>query len=155
MQESDVPVIEIKSVSNPQNVAAQTDRVKSFLFLYCKTYENKDLNKLSTFFTSDATENNRPFHELLPKYQKSMDMTESFNYRIEIDTYSQSTDSDDIRVKGKYFTRFLYDGSLTENSGNISMELIGNGDSYLIKRLDYASQTEAQWKPWVEVGEKK
>jgi len=40
--------------------------------------------------------------------------------------------------EGKYFTRFLlHEGTWRENSGHISMELIENGDSYLVKRLIY------------------
>ena len=43
-------------------------------------------------------------------------------------------------VKGKYFTRFVYEGTLKENSGNISMELVENGDLYLVKQLNYTAQ---------------
>ena len=147
--------------SRKQNIANQTDRLKSFLFLYCQTYESKDLDKFATLFTPDALENNRPFHLLLPEYRKKMDMIESFNYRIELNTYSLSTDSNDIKVKGKYFSRFMYEGTLKENSGNISMELVENGDSYLVKQLNYTSRPgkktdkQSQWGPWIEIGDTK
>ena len=38
----------------------QADRLKSFLRLYCRTYESKDIDKLATFFAFDAIENNKP-----------------------------------------------------------------------------------------------
>jgi hypothetical protein len=145
----------IKGVGESKHLAEQTDRVKSFLFLYCHIYESKDLDKFASLFSPDATENGKAFHELLPKYRKNLEMVESFNYRIELVAYSLSTDTGNIRVKGKYFTQYLIEGKLKEKSGNTSMELIENGDSYLVKRLDYTSQSEPQWKPWVEIGEKK
>ena len=160
MQESDKPAIEIKSAGNAEHIAAQIDRLKSFLFFYCQTYESKDLDKFAALFTPDALENNRPFHLLLPQYRRNMDMIESFNYRIELNTYSLSTDSNDIKVKGKYFSRFMYEGTLKENSGNISMELVENGDSYLVKQLNYTSRSgkkgdkQSQWGPWIETENK-
>jgi len=79
----------IKTVSKEKHNVAQTERLKSFLFLYCKSYESKDLDKFAKFFTPDATENNRPFHELLPEYRRNMEKVESLNYRIELLEYSQ------------------------------------------------------------------
>jgi hypothetical protein len=143
-----------------KHVSDQTDRLKSFLFSYCQAYESKDLDKFATFFTPDATENNKDFHELLPTYRKNMEMIESFNYRVDIISYSLGTDTDNIRIKGKYFTRFLYKGILKENSGNISMDLVENSDSYLVKQLNYTFQPgkkadkQSQWGPWIDVGNK-
>ena len=87
-------------------------------------------------------------------------MIESFNYRIDLLEYSSRTSTGNIRVKGNYFTRFMHEGTLKENSGNISMELIENGDSYLVKQLNYTSQSErkvdkqSQWGPWIEIENK-
>ena len=159
-QETYKPVIGTKVVDQPQHLADQTDRLRSFLFLYCQAYENKDLDKFSAFFAPDATENNRPFHELLPRYRRNFEMIESFSYRIDLVSYSLGTDTGNIRVQGKYFTRFLYEGTLKENIGSISMDLIESGESYLVKRLNYTSGFEEkvdkqpQWGPWVETGNK-
>jgi len=114
------------------------DRLESFLNIYCQTYASKDLDKFATFFTPDATENNTPFQDMLPNYQKNLEKIQSFNYRIELIAYSLQTDTGNIKIQGKYFTRFLlHEGTWRENSGNISMELVENGDSYLVKRLIY------------------
>ncbi len=114
------------------------DRLESFLHIYCQTYASKDLDKFVTFFTPDATENNAPFQDMLPKYRKNMGKIQSFNYRIELIDYSLQDDTGNISIQGKYFTRYLlHDGSWKENSGSISMELTENGDSYLVKRLSY------------------
>ncbi|MGD9107108.1 MAG: FN3 associated domain-containing protein, partial [Desulfobacterales bacterium] len=114
------------------------DRLESFLNIYCQTYASKDLDKFASFFTPDATENNTPFQDMLPQYRKNMEQIESFNYRIELIDYSVQADTGNIRIQGKYFTRYrLYEGTWRENSGNISMELIENDDSYLVKRLSY------------------
>jgi hypothetical protein len=42
----------IKTVSKEKHNVAQTERLKSFLFLYCKSYESKDLDKFANFFYS-------------------------------------------------------------------------------------------------------
>ena len=150
----------VKGVNRTQLSGGQTDQLKSFLKLYCWVYESKDIDKFATFFAHDALENNKPFHELLPKYRRNMEMIESFNYRIDLVDYSLRTDTGNIRVQGKYFTQFLYEGTLKENSGNISMELIKSGESYLVKRLNYTSGSEKkvdkqpQWGPWTETGNK-
>lgn len=135
-------MIGIKSGVQPQYIKDQLDRLKSFLFLYSQTYESKDLNKFATFFTLDATENKRPFNELLPNYQKNFEMVESFSYSIELVSYSVETSTGNIKVKGKYFSRFLYEGKLKETSGNISMELKDIGNSYQIKHLNYIPSSE-------------
>jgi len=116
----------------------QKDRLESFLRIYCRAYESKDLDKFAGLFTPDATENNTPFQDMLPNYRKNMENIESFNYRIELVDYSLQNDTGNIRINGKYFTRFLlHEGTWEENSGGISMELITSGDSYLVKRLNY------------------
>ncbi|MGD8769205.1 MAG: histone H1-like repetitive region-containing protein [Desulfobacterales bacterium] len=116
----------------------QKDRLESFLRIYCRAYESKDLDKFASLFTPDATENNTPFQDMLPNYRKNMENIESFNYRIELVDYFLQNDTGNIRMKGKYFTRFLlHEETWEENSGSIFMELIISGDSYLIKRLNY------------------
>jgi len=75
---------------------------------------------------------------MLPKYRKNMEKIKSFNYRIELVDYSLLPDTGNILVQGKYFTRFLlHEGTWQANSGSISMELTENGNSYLVKRLNY------------------
>ena len=145
----------IKGVSLSKNLEEQKDRVKSFLFLYCHSYESKDLGKFAALFTPDAIEDGKPFSEQLPKYSKNFETLESFNYRIDLDAYSFSGNTGNVRVKGKYFIQYLSEGKLKEKSGNILMELIESDDSYLVKRLDYASQSEPQWNPSGKRGKKK
>lgn len=129
----------IKVVRRKQNILNQAGRLRSFLFLYCRAYESKDLDKFSAFFAPDATENNRAFHEFLPRYRRNFERIESFKYRIDLDSYSLDTNTGNIKVKGKYFIQYLlHEGTWKENNGIISMELIESGDSYLVKRLNYS-----------------
>ena len=85
-------------------------------------------------------------------------MIESLNYRIELVAYSLQLDTGNVKIKGKSFARLkLHRGTLKENSGNISMELVESGDSYLIKRLYYTPQStkkvekQPEWGPWKEI----
>ena len=112
--------------------------LRTFLNTYCQTYESKNLEKFFTFFAPDASENNRPFHELMPRYRKNMEMIDSFKYRIEILAYSTQADTGNVRIQGKFFTRYLlHGGSWQNNSGDISMELVAHGDSFLVQQLSY------------------
>jgi hypothetical protein len=134
---SNKPMIGIKSGVQSQDITGHIDRLKSFLVLYSRTYESKDLNKFATFFTPNAIENNQPFNELLPNYQKNLEEVESLSFRIDLVSYSLDTSTGNIRVKGQYFTRFLYEGKLKETDGNISMELKDIGNSYQVTQLNY------------------
>jgi len=117
---------------------SQKERLNSFLHLYSRTYESKDLDKFVALFTYDAIENNRPFYEMLPKYRKNMEMIESFKYDIEMTDYAVMADTGDIKLEGKFFTQYLlHDGTRGEKGGNISMELEASDGSFLVKRLNY------------------
>ena len=151
-----------KEVTWEQLRGDQVDGLNSFLRLYCQTFESKDIDKFATFFAPDALENNKPFHEVLPQYRKNAELIESFKYNIELTDYSQSAETGNIKVKGKYFIKyFLHGETCKENNGNISMEFARNGDSYLVKRLYYTSQSaktvenQPKWGPWIEIKDKK
>jgi len=117
---------------------SQKARLKSFLRLYSRAYESKDLDRFVALFTYDALENNRPFYEMLPKYRKNMERIESFKYEIEMTDYTVMEGTGNITLQGKFFTRYLlHGGTRDEKSGNISMELEADGNSFLVKRLNY------------------
>jgi len=132
---------EMGQKTSEENINRQTNelsRLKTFLDGYCQAYTNKDLDKLITFFTSDATENNTPFHELLPDYQKNMEGVESLTYRIELMSFSKQTGSGNLMIRGRFFTRYQSQkGVWEENNGPIFMELLEKGNSFLIKQLNY------------------
>ena len=129
----------IKVVGRQQSILDQAGRLRSFLFLYCRAYESKDLEKFSSFFAPDATENNKAFHDFLPRYRRNFERIELLKYRIDLYSYSIDTDTNNIKLKGKYFIQYLLIGGLwKENNGIISMELIQSGKSYLVKRLNYS-----------------
>jgi len=117
---------------------SQKERLKSFLRIYSQAYESKNLDKFVALFTYDATENNRPFYEMLSKYRKNMEMIESFKYKIEMTDYAVMEDTGNFTLQGKFLTQFLlHDGTRGEKSGNISMELEASDGSFLVKRLNY------------------
>ena len=130
----------IASKGNMSDLEDQSNRLKSFLQIYCQSYETKDLDTFFAFFTTDATENNKPFKELRWKYEKNMEAIESFKYRIDLTDYSVIADTGITLVHGKFFIRYRLQGEpWKENSGNIIMELTDKGNSYLVKRLNYGN----------------
>jgi hypothetical protein len=132
---------ESEKITSKENINQQQNelsRLKAFLKNYCQAYSNKDFDKFITLFASDATENNIPFQEALPSYRKHMETMESLTYRIELTSFSKQTASENIMVRGKFFTRFqVQKGGWEENSGDIFMELTKNGNSFLVKQLNY------------------
>lgn len=136
---SEKKVEQIPSEEKRAQQKKELSRLKSFLNEYCQAYSNKDLDKLLTFFTSDATENNRPFHELLPDYRNNMESMGSLTYRIELLSYSKQISSENLIVRGKFFIRHqLPKGDWEEKNGTIFMELLEKKDSFLIKQLNYS-----------------
>ena len=135
------PEKRIKKITSEKDTHQQQNeliRLKAFLDEYCQAYSNKDLDKFITFFASDATGNNKPFHELLPDFRKNMEGKESLTYRIELMSYSKETTSGSLMVRGKFFARYQSQkGVLKEDNGNIFMELLESGDSFLVKQLTY------------------
>lgn len=138
LTESEKEMGHITSEEDIHQQKNELTRLKSFLDEYCQAYTNKDLDKFITFFTSDATENNKPFHELLPDYRKNMEGMESLTYRIELMSFSKQTASGNLTIRGRFSTRSQSpEGVWEENNGSIVMELIENGDSFLVKQLNY------------------
>ncbi len=138
LTESEKEMEQITSKEDINQQKNELSRLKSFLDEYCQAYTNKDLDKFMTFFTSDATENNKPFHELLPDYRNNMEGMESLSYRIELMSYSKQTASGNLMIRGRFFTRYQsQEGVWEENNGSIFMELFENGNSFLVKQLNY------------------
>jgi len=116
------------------------NRLEEFLILYCQTYQNKQLDNLTTFFTSDAIENGKLFNSLIPKYRNNFNQLDSLDYSIELLSYSIQEKTGHIHVKGvSQATARLKRGSnkWRFGSSNISMELVTHGNSFKIKLLDY------------------
>ena len=113
-------------------------RLRSFLQSYCMTYAAKDLDKFTNFFSPDALENDQPFESLLPKYQKSFNVTEAIQYRIELQQYTYDNQKGTVDIQGNFLLRWLSpDKKWRENSGKIFMNLKDDGRSFLVQKLDY------------------
>ena len=114
------------------------ERLQSFLEVYCQKYEAKDLDRFITFFAPDAKENNKSFHNLLPKYRHNFEMIEFITYRIELQNYKYNDENGKINIEGRFFLEWLPIGkSWRRNSGKIFMELQESESSFTISRLDY------------------
>jgi len=118
---------------------ALDDRLKAFLFQYCKAYKEKDLDKLSAFFAPDALEKGRPIGSQLSKYRQSFEQIDAMDYLIELQDHSVQNETGIIRIEGEYHARaqLKKNGKWRRNNGDISMDLVASGDSFIIKRLDY------------------
>jgi len=152
----------IKSAGHAQHLADQADRVRFFLGSYCWTYRIKDVDGFATLFAHDAIENGKPFISCLPQYRRNLAKIDSIDYQIKPNRYAIHNGTGLIRMEGTFYfkARLSDSGKWQEKTGNISMDLIESGDSYLVKRLNYTSQStkkvgkQPQWGPWKEIENK-
>jgi type II secretory pathway predicted ATPase ExeA len=114
-------------------------RLKSFLNEYCRIYEQKDLNKLSNFFALNAVEKGKPFKFWFSKYRQNFNRVNSIEYDIEIERYATQQQLGLIRIDGIFHVRFKMADSKEwrKNSGQISMVLEADENSFNIRQLDY------------------
>jgi len=140
-QEPDTAVAALGQVNKEDDLRNRLDlkeRLQSFLEVYCHTYEEKDLEQFSTFFASDAKENNKPFHNLLPKYRRNFNVIKFITYRIEMQEYKYDDEGGTINIEGRFFLEWLpYGTRWRRNTGKIFMALQESGTSFKISRLDY------------------
>jgi hypothetical protein len=110
-----------------------------FLRKYCRTYEKKQLDQFTTFFTPDAMEKGKSFASRLDQYRRIFERVDSMNYRIELKRYAIQEGTGAIRIEGIFHARarLVESKKWLENSGSISMELVAHGDSFQVRRLDY------------------
>lgn len=115
------------------------DRLKTFLSDYCRTYEQKDLVKFSTFFALDALEKGKPFSSLLYQYRQNFNQVDSMNYTIELDRYATQPTTGLVRIEGTFQEKDRLNGdeNWQQKDGQISMVLERDNDSFKIKRLEY------------------
>lgn len=116
------------------------NRLEAFLFDYCQTYADKQLDKFSTFFAPDAIEKSKSFQSQIPKYRQYFATIDSLSYWIELKRYSIPQNTRIIQIEGTFNLQVqLKKGSKKweYSSGDISMDLVASGDSFKIRRLDY------------------
>ncbi|MCJ7540409.1 MAG: hypothetical protein MUO88_12175, partial [Desulfobacterales bacterium] len=114
-------------------------RLKAFLNEYCRTYEQKDLDKFSTFFASNALEKGKPFRFWLSKYRQNFNRIDSMEYDIELERYATQEETGLVKINGLFHVRAKLGGSKEwrKGSGQISMLLEADGNSFKVRQLDY------------------
>ena len=114
-------------------------RLKTFLNDYCRTYEQKDLDKFSTFFALNAVEKGKPFRFWLSKYRQNFNRIDSLEYNIELERYATQEETGLVKIDGVYNVRAKLNGSeeWRKSSGEISMVLEEDGGSFKVVVLDY------------------
>jgi hypothetical protein len=114
-------------------------RLETFLDAYCRAYEQKDLDKFSTFFASNAVEKGKPFRFWLSKYRQNFSRIDSIEYNIELERYATQEETGLVKVDGIFNVRAKLNGSKEwrKSSGELSMVLEADGDSFKVRQLDY------------------
>ncbi|MBW1957229.1 MAG: AAA family ATPase [Deltaproteobacteria bacterium] len=139
-------VVALRKGIKPEGVAGdrfvRTDlqsRLNAFLKEYCQTYAKEQLNKFAAFFTPDAMEKGKSFTSRLGQYRRTFARIDAMDYRIDLKRYAIQEGTGVIRIEGIFYVKARLDGSATwrERNGPIDMELLANGDSFKVRRLDY------------------
>jgi len=113
-------------------------RIRAFIDDYCRAYETRDPSHLAALFDPAATENGRPFRDLLPRYRATMERLEALSYRIEMEGWEACGDRSALCVAGR-FTAWgrMTDQKEYESRGTIALDIVPYGASYRVCRLDY------------------
>lgn len=128
-----LPFVEISPIDQPM----LKSRVEKFLNLYCQTYASKNLKRFAAFFSSNASENGKPFHITLPQHRHNFSIIDTMTYQIVMHRLTHQQD-ELIKISGAFSLRWRqYDGHWRKNSGNISMRLRPQKDSFRIEALNY------------------
>ena len=114
-------------------------RLNVFLNEYCRSYEQKDLDKFSTFFALNAVEKGKPFKFWDSKYRQNFNRIDSIEYDIKLERYATQEKTRLIKIEGIFYVRTRLAGSKKwrKNSGQIFMVLEADGNSFKVKQLDY------------------
>jgi len=114
-------------------------RLEEFLNEYCRSYEQKDLDKFSTFFTINAVEKEKPFKFWHPEYRKTFNRIDSVEYDIKLKRYATQKETGLVKIEGVFYFRTKLPGSKTwrKKSGQIFMVLKPDGNSFKVILLDY------------------
>jgi type II secretory pathway predicted ATPase ExeA len=133
--------------TNQSEKAGKTDlpyiplmtRLETFLKEYCRTYEQKDLDRFSTYFAFNAVERGKPFTSWLTTYRRNFERIDSIEYNIALNRYATQEDTGLVKIDGTFHIRAKLENSSKwlKNSGEISMILEANGNSFKVKELDY------------------
>jgi type II secretory pathway predicted ATPase ExeA len=114
-------------------------RLREFLNKYCRTYEQKNLDKFSSLFASDAIEQGKPFRSWHSKYRQNFNKIDLIKYSIKLERYATQKEAGLIKVDGRYNVRAKLNGSdrWRASSGDISMVLEMDDNSFKVLELDY------------------
>ena len=114
-------------------------RLEKFLNEYCQSYEQKDLDKFSTFFTLNAIEKEKPFKFRHSEYRKTFNRIDSVEYDIKLKRYATQRKTGLVKIEGIFYFRTKFSGSKTwrNKSGQIFMVLEPDGNSFKVILLDY------------------
>jgi len=115
------------------------NRLKAFINEYCQIYEQKDLDKFSTFFALNAVEKGKPFRSWLSKYRQNFNRIDSIEYDIDMKRFATQEETGLVKVEGIFNVKAKLAGSQKwrKSSGEISMVLEADGNSFKIVQLDY------------------
>ena len=143
----DEKVVSLSALASKSETAGKTGfahynlhaRLKAFLNEYCRTYEQKDLDKFSAFFALNAVEKGKPFTFWLSKYRQNFNRIDTMEYDIELERYATQEETGLVKVDGIFHVRAKLGGSKEwrESSGQMSMVLEADGNSFKVKQLDY------------------
>ena len=112
--------------------------IRAFIDDYCRTYETRDPDRLAALFDPTATENGRPFKDLLPSYRANMTHLELLSYRIEVDRWETHPESTTLTVEGRFTAQGLMaDQKQYRSQGTITLDVVPHGTSFRVVRLDY------------------
>jgi len=139
------PRVETESTAAAEPQKLTEAGIRAFIDDYCRIYEARDPDRLAALFAPGATENGRPFKDVLPRYRANMARLELLSYRITMDQMESHRESEVFTVEGRFTAQGLMaDQKQFRSQGTIALDLVPHGTSYRVVRLDYQVEKESE-----------
>ncbi len=119
-------------------------QLNAFLRDYCEAYESMNLDAFKRFFTDNAIENKKPFKRRIPQYRRNFNVLDAVDYRIRLKHFTCDLDERRVIMDGRFSLKWRKQENQNwhEYAGRITMSLVPQQTSYLIRKLSYRFDEE-------------
>ncbi|MDZ7831052.1 MAG: J domain-containing protein [Desulfobacterales bacterium] len=128
----------------PFDSANMRKQLNAFLRDYCEAYESMNLDAFKRFFTDNAIENKEPFKKMIPQYRRNFNVLDAVDYRIRLKHFTCHLDERKVIMDGRFSLKWRKPENQNwhEYEGRITMSLVPQQTSYLIRKLSYRFDEE-------------
>lgn len=111
-------------------------RIDDFIRNYETAYSQRNIEQFSQYFLPGATENDKPFTDMVAIYSELFNSTTDVSLSINVLSWNKSTEGIQLNGRFKVYLRYL-NGKEIVNTGRIFLLLDNNLKNLLVKTSEY------------------